>query len=237
MFNLIIGFFARGYVDNAAHVGGLVGGAVIALFIKPDVLTTSEPTPFRRLCLNAMTAGTLLLILVCAYRQVTWMRTPWWKFNLPAGAVATAKRTQFSGEWKLKSGAQVSITDTVHTPAVAGNALTFLLSRDLPGQFVQFKGIKGRVVFLSGTPKSAIISILLIPDVASGPTGTRMVVLDIVDDSDKMEQAQTDLTEILKSFRVLHYPPPDLHPILPPPAPVPPAGNRKGGRTVRPTGA
>ncbi len=235
--NLVIGFFARGYVDNAAHVGGLIGGAVIALFIRPDVLTVTEASPFRLVCLNVMTACAAMLIVVCAYRQATWARGPWWKLDLPAGTVEVAKRTQFGGEWKLKSGAMLSITDSVHTPGIAGNALGFLLSRDVPGQFVQFKGVKGRVVFLSGEPKSAIVSVLLVPDTASGPTGTRMLVMDVVAENGKLQQAQTDLTAILKSFRVLHSPPPDLHPILPPPAPAPVSGGRKGGRVVRPTGA
>ena len=235
--NLALGLMLRGYVDNAAHVGGLLGGALIALFLEPHLLRQADPTPVKRAAVGIAAVSVVLLTMVCAVKQYRWAVSPWWSIKLPAGASAAIHRTPFSGEWKLKSGAMVSITDAIHSPRLAGQAFSLLLNRTLQSQPLLVGGIRGKAVLLAQGKDLALVAVLLVPDDTAGPRGSsRMVIVEMVTTEEKFEAALADFNKIVSSFKVLHAPPPDLHPDLPPPvkppAVPPPARKAATGHAV-----
>ncbi|HEX6624591.1 MAG TPA: rhomboid family intramembrane serine protease, partial [Pyrinomonadaceae bacterium] len=67
LLNLLIGYLARGVVDNAAHLGGLLAGVVLALFV--GYKRPGEPT--RRAALWRL-AQVALLALVAASFAAAW---------------------------------------------------------------------------------------------------------------------------------------------------------------------
>ncbi|HZB45286.1 MAG TPA: rhomboid family intramembrane serine protease, partial [Pyrinomonadaceae bacterium] len=67
LLNLLIGYLARGVVDNAAHLGGLLAGVVLALFVSYK--RPGEPT--RRAALWRL-AQVALLALVAASFAAAW---------------------------------------------------------------------------------------------------------------------------------------------------------------------
>src|SRR5262249_20743365 len=60
--NLLFGL--RGHVDNAAHVGGLVTGLLIGLFLARTFTSAGEEASARRRTIFAVTALVLLLLFV-----------------------------------------------------------------------------------------------------------------------------------------------------------------------------
>jgi rhomboid protease GluP len=82
MLNLFIGYVGRGFIDNAAHLGGLVSGAMLALVVdyrRPD--ERSGVTITWRILQIAV----IVLVAVCAFKTVQHLRDP-----LPAGFMAQA---------------------------------------------------------------------------------------------------------------------------------------------------
>jgi len=62
MLNLFIGFVGRGFIDNAAHVGGFVAGALLALLI--DYRRQSEH-PVWAIAWRILEVVSLTLVLIC----------------------------------------------------------------------------------------------------------------------------------------------------------------------------
>jgi rhomboid protease GluP len=139
--NLAIGFSLHGIIDNWAHIGGLLGGAFIALFLIPDVLE-AEPRP--ALASSIVTALVLLSIGVVvaswAY-QWSWAHrnppvtlltyypatgVPWWSITVPA------RWRYMNGQWTAPNGATLRAAEHLLADPSTGSELLALLRAGSP---------------------------------------------------------------------------------------------------------
>lgn len=112
--NLFIGYVLRGFIDNAAHLGGLVSGALIALVVdyrRPDERSGVAVT------WRVLQAAAIVLVAVSFVMTVRHLRDPLPRELLaqqPADASATDERTQkFVTYVKALGEAQEAISLTV----------------------------------------------------------------------------------------------------------------------------
>ncbi|GEM_PF-1425695 len=123
--NLIIGSTTPS-IDNWAHMGGLAGGAIVALFLIPDALTDRQPNRALGAMLSAACIGAILIILLAGFKQWQWaainqpMETyeigshddPWWRVGVPTDW----KAVQGSLAWKSPKGTRLDIVDSLEDP-------------------------------------------------------------------------------------------------------------------------
>jgi membrane associated rhomboid family serine protease len=135
--NLGLGFSIP-HVDNWAHMGGLVGGAFIALFLIPDGLEEKPPARIWNRILTVVVTGSLLLVGWSAYAQWRWKEdfaspplrefgsertNPWWSVRVP-------QRWRFDpvrGIWHNADGALLQIADSDHNPELVEEVVQRLL--------------------------------------------------------------------------------------------------------------
>jgi membrane associated rhomboid family serine protease len=127
--NLGIGFQYGSYIDNAAHVGGLLGGGLAALFLIPEALERGPRRRWNEAWLSASIAAILLALGWAGVSQWRWgtqweaahrlppMMTyspsgdnPWWSIQLPN----TWKQAE--GGWRSPKGAMVRVMDMDSDP-------------------------------------------------------------------------------------------------------------------------
>ena len=155
LINLPIGFFLRGIIDNWCHIGGLLGGALVALFLMPDVLEI-DPRPV--LANRVVTALTVLAIggvgTAWAY-QWRWARDnapaslityypaapPWWTIGLPARWHAA------NGMWYAPEGATIHVTEHI----IGYRAATVAVRSAVPGLILTDAEIDGRHGWFTAT--------------------------------------------------------------------------------------
>ena len=69
--NLGIGYADRN-IDNMAHIGGLLGGGFMALFLIPDVLESGPRSRAADAALSAAVTAALLVVVWAAFSQWRW---------------------------------------------------------------------------------------------------------------------------------------------------------------------
>ncbi len=120
-------------IDNWAHMGGLVGGAMVALFLIPDALTDRDPPRIQDLLLSIACVAALLITLLAGFLQWNWARKewkaasdeatmvmytlptttdPWWHVGLPK----SWKPVDSAQAWTGPNGLRLDITDSVEDP-------------------------------------------------------------------------------------------------------------------------
>lgn len=127
--NLGLGF-SIAHVDNMAHMGGLVGGALCALFLIPDVLDERSANGLRNALLTVVATAILGLVLAAAGLQVQWARSalsaptmtyassspdPYWTVRIPNTWTWNRKQQV----WTSEEGAELAIADNVQSPELA----------------------------------------------------------------------------------------------------------------------
>jgi hypothetical protein len=107
LINLFIGFLGRGFIDNAAHLGGLVSGAALAL-------TVQYRRPGERAGITAswyvMQALAVLLVVVSFFKVVQHFNDQRALASSPDEASAPAEKTDaFLGYWLAVNDAQETL--------------------------------------------------------------------------------------------------------------------------------
>ena len=116
-------------VDNMAHMGGLVGGGLAALFLIPDVLDARPVNRLRETLLSLTSVAMIVLVAFAAILQANWSRSalssptttyasspkdPYWTVRIPAQWIWNKK----SASWRSTDGADLFIADNVQDPAL-----------------------------------------------------------------------------------------------------------------------
>lgn len=207
--NLLIGFMLSDYVDNACHVGGLLGGGFAALFILPDGLDPNPIRPFLDRVLRATTAAIVLLIGASATLQACWAIGPWWRLNVPAAWKPVGKISRFEGHWRTDDETTLDLTDTDHQPDLLNQARQLFLSKDFPNPLIYIggEGGVGRHIVLQNGTTTVDLYLILIYD--------RMLILKMETPTEHYAAVMAPFQKIVASLHILHQPPPDLHPIGP----------------------
>jgi rhomboid protease GluP len=133
--NLFIGFTTPS-IDNWAHMGGLAGGALVALFLIPDALTDREPGRAQQGLLSAACVCVLLITLLAGFRQWRWavsqgaamvanvpaldrygvgsVEDPWWSLGVPPDW----KPVKGALAWTSPEGVRLDVQDSTQDPTL-----------------------------------------------------------------------------------------------------------------------
>ncbi len=139
IFNLGLGYSMRGIVDNSAHIGGLIGGAFVALFLVPDALEVVPPSRINAYAIKLSTA--LLTVITLLSAGLQWqnrnvsglpaliayspqMADPWWSIGLPKRWVGK------NGVWTTPEGAVVKISSSDQDQNAAIEASQLVQSKE-----------------------------------------------------------------------------------------------------------
>ena len=121
IFNLGLGYSMRGIVDNSAHIGGLIGGAFVALFLIPEALEIVRPSTLSVNTIKLLTGLSVAVVLFAAGLQwqnrnvsripglVSYspqMADPWWSIGLPKRWIGK------NGIWTTPEGAIIKISSS-----------------------------------------------------------------------------------------------------------------------------
>lgn len=137
--NLGIGFSLQGIIDNWAHVGGLLGGAFVALFLIPDVLESRPRSGLADGLVSAVLAVCVAAVLASWGLQWQWARRnpvitmtayypasgpAWWSISVPSDWRYTR------GAWYGPNGAVMRIDDrSITDPATVPELLSIAKAR------------------------------------------------------------------------------------------------------------
>ncbi|HKY45269.1 MAG TPA: rhomboid family intramembrane serine protease [Pyrinomonadaceae bacterium] len=140
--NLLIGFLGRGFIDNAAHLGGLLSGAVLALGVnyqRPGV---------RRTITNAWRVLQFLalsIVVLAFYKVVRNFNRP---VPLPARAVASANRLIFLNYSSVMHQVQEKASAIIHNKDTSGLAEVIDRATQAPAPDERSTELKQRVVVI-----------------------------------------------------------------------------------------
>jgi membrane associated rhomboid family serine protease len=123
--NLFIGSTTPS-IDNWAHMGGLAGGAFVALFLIPDALKDRQPTRVQNTLLSTACVVVALLTLLAGFKQWQWAmknrpmatyeigngNTSWWRIGIPTDW--TAQKGALV--WTSPKGNHLDIVDSTEDP-------------------------------------------------------------------------------------------------------------------------
>jgi membrane associated rhomboid family serine protease len=211
--NLAIGFSLKGIVDNSAHIGGLIGGGIAALFLLPDALDTRENRSTSDSVLWAVSLALGLLVLYCGGLQARWAMAPWWSVVKPAGYVQSGPRSRFQMSWKNKNGSEISITDTRHNPNLEKLAVLLLVRSQYLGTRLTVRGIGTAYRIRLRTQTGSF------EDIVVASVYDRILMISATSSEENIAVMEQEFDRFLTGVTVLHQPPPDMNPIklLPPP--------------------
>ncbi len=212
--NLYIGFTLPG-IDNWAHMGGLAGGAIVALFLLPDALTERDPHPAQNALLSLACLGMIVVTLLAGFKQWQWAKhdlpmdtyevgtksDAWWSLGIPTGWRASTQGLA----WSSPDGGALRILDNSEDPqlpeelhAVSGQAKPNLSVDGHPAWHIQAK-------IGAGTSDLYLVSVY-----------DRVVAFIFQPPATPSRQYTNAVSQILRSVRFNHAPAPL------PPAPVAP---------------
>lgn len=123
--NLGVGFTLPKVVDNWAHIGGMIGGAIVALCIVPEYIRTVPSGFIERVATNLAAFITVGIVILALSLQARWAlarpflppllfssggKSVWWRAKIPA-------RWRYEkGVWKSPEGATLFIRDSLKDP-------------------------------------------------------------------------------------------------------------------------
>ena len=140
--NLFIGFIGRGFIDNAAHLGGLLSGAILALGVnyqRPGV---------RRTITNAWRVLQFLalsVVVLAFYKVVRNFNRP---VPLPARAVASANRLIRLNYFSVMHQVQEKASVIIHNNDASGVAEVIDHAKQAPAPDERATELKERVVVI-----------------------------------------------------------------------------------------
>ena len=140
--NLFIGFIGQGFIDNAAHLGGLLSGAVLALGInyqRPGV---------RRTITNAwrvLQFLALLVVMLAFYKVVRNFNQP---VPLPARVGASANRLIFINYFNVMHQVQEKASAIIKTSDTSGVAEVIDRAKQAPAPDERATALKEQVVVI-----------------------------------------------------------------------------------------
>jgi len=140
--NLFIGFFLRGFIDNAAHLGGLLSGAVLALgvdFERPDVRRTIT-TAWRTLQVLSLS-----IVVVGFYKVARNLNRP---VPRPVRAVRSGNSLVFLNYYNVMTGLQEKAEAIIHNNDSSEVAATGDLARQAPAPDERSAELKERAVVI-----------------------------------------------------------------------------------------
>jgi rhomboid protease GluP len=124
-------------VDNMAHMGGLVGGGLVALFLIPDVLDDRPVNRLRETVLSLIACVMVVLVFAAAALQANWARTalaaptttfasslenPYWTVRVPQSWTWNRREQA----WVNADGAKLMIADNVQSPGLVRQVETWM---------------------------------------------------------------------------------------------------------------
>jgi rhomboid protease GluP len=210
--NLGIGFALSHYVDNYAHMGGLVGGAFLALFLIPDVLEEERRPLLSDLALWLAVAGTLMITGWAVASQWRWGRmwiaagTPppmvtyprnapdsWWSIGIP---VTWAQKDGF---WQSKQGAVVSLEDSTQDGRAIIEAANLIKAAGRKAESLRIDGKPAWHAMEVSTRQALDLYLIY----AYG----RLLVVRMVCARPALAASERDFAFIVESVRFIHAPP------------------------------
>lgn len=130
--NLFIGTTTPA-IDNWAHMGGLAGGALVALFLIPDALMDRPPRRMADVSLTLVCIGVLAITLLAGLKQWGWARQEqapppesnvalkivplgtaedaWWHVGIP-----TDWKQEEGQSWTSAQGQRLDVMDSTEDP-------------------------------------------------------------------------------------------------------------------------
>ena len=124
LINLFIGFVGRGFIDNAAHMGGLLAGAALALVVeykRPGV--SSQVTPFWRV----LQILALAVVAVSFYKVARTFNRPMPPTTIVAMSPQSLVFRNYTGamnQLQEKVSAVIYQNDRSNIPGAAQNAIS-----------------------------------------------------------------------------------------------------------------
>lgn len=203
--NLGIGFQLPG-VDNWAHIGGMAGGGIMALFLIPDVLDRRPREQVREM---ALWAGVVFSVGILLFAGVAQWKTPkeppllfftpptanpWWQIGIPPTWVQTEKG------WVTPSKGLLDVSDSLQYPLRRAE-LDRLLKSAKSGVSNFTKGAypAHRVTLKIG---DSLFEICVID------AKKEAVMLVLKSQEKSYPLAQQEMSQALQNLEVLHDPPP-----------------------------
>lgn len=219
--NLGIGFWPGSHIDNFAHMGGLVGGAFVALFLIPDVLLPEDwertrQAKIRTLAVSAAVAAMLVIIGWAVLRQAQFYRRmvqemtappmraygpagrdPWWSLKVPT----TWQPLAGSAGWKSPQGAVVLVVDSMENPQAIQEVLLALEARKKAGQLPRLETVDGKPAahIVWQTPQTTI-------DLYVIQAYNRVLAVNLESPTNSYEHTGREFRFILDSMRFVHPP-------------------------------
>jgi rhomboid protease GluP len=139
--NLAIGFSLQGIIDNWAHIGGLLGGGFVALFLIPDVLEAPSAPTIASRTITTLAALSVAIVIVSWIYQWNWARAnpaiatvsyapvagpAWWTVAVPA-------RWRYSnGAWQARDGASIHVFEHLVADPVTRYEIRSLVAAKKP---------------------------------------------------------------------------------------------------------
>ncbi len=205
-------------IDNMAHLGGFIGGGIMALFLIPDVLEDRLEAARRnpRLARARDTGLWLAVILAVATvllaaglqaRSVRGSapppmttvyfggRDPWWSLGLPSGW-----RQVEAGGWRGPDNAVIQIKDSLSAPQLVQQEAALVAQAGEKAQALTIDGKPARRLALEN-PR-AVVEIFLIR------AYDQFVTLTFVHPVAASARLSRDVALILASVRIVHPPTP-----------------------------
>ena len=160
--NLALGFWLRGIVDNWAHIGGLLGGAFLAMFLIPNVLESESRSVLSRAMVRGLVVVLVAMVLLSWLFQWQWVRqTPptrmvsyypcggpqWWSISLPS------QWRYSNSSWSAPDGssmkvAELSIGDVAKRPELRNFVMTRVpFNSELDGRRGWYSATPGRLQY------------------------------------------------------------------------------------------
>lgn len=208
------------HLDQWAHIGGLVGGGIMALFLVPDALELEAVSPARNTLLWLVTALALSLMLWAGLMQWRWARSqtmvsvsdfveynrgqePWWSFRLMRrwqdmalgkNAGQMPRGTYFTGP----HGAVIRVLDSLQIPDLEESAETWLLQQNRPVQTVLLDGKLGK--------RLAVVTAARVMELCETSAFGQTVVFELECAPQDYPRCRTDFELLLVSARFIQPP-------------------------------
>lgn len=200
-------------IDLWAHVGGLIGGGFLALFLMPALLDPRPVNLWRERALSLITAGAVLLCLLSGGLEwrvatklsqreslVTYVSSsnnPWWSFRVPKSWRPIALQQGSKTVLVSPQGEQLLVTERLGASPVQD--FMALWPQQVQPQSGQVAGKPAWLAFLQSG--STYFDICVIQ-----PYPTAFVRLVLVAPSAMASKAHADFLRILKTVEFHHQP-------------------------------
>jgi rhomboid protease GluP len=211
--NLIGGGMAKG-IDNSAHIGGLLGGGLVALFLEPDALARGPRRSVAEMALTAVTVALIALTVCSGLAQWQWaehqlnphMRVvtsggadPWWSIRIPL----SWRSTENPSRWQTPNGGMVTLADSTTDIATVNDAVTLMQKAGSGASRITIDGKPGKW-FLAGSGSDVVLVYVI------GPYPDHIVVLWMQCPASAFGNMELSFQQVASSIRFIH--PPDTAP-------------------------